>query len=104
MFLTSCILLGLAGECLTLAATFLFILLCPCGPRRNSGKSRLWKTEDQLSGERKELPRDEALYTQKFRTRQLHHKWCQKLHYRGGMLQVKQLEIATHNAVADHLG
>jgi hypothetical protein len=56
---------GLAGERLTLPATFFFIQLFPCGPSQNGDENRLWKTEDQLSRQRQGCLRGAALYTQK---------------------------------------
>src|ERR1041385_479002 len=75
LFLIGCVLLLLAVECLTFPATFFFILLFPCGPGQDSDKFGLWKSEDQLSLQAKGCL-GLALYTQKFRMRQLHQKWC----------------------------
>src|SRR5258708_24180085 len=75
-FLIAFVLFGLAVERLTLAATFFFILLCPCSPHRNRGRSRLWKSQDQLSRDEQGCVGGAALYTQKLTMRQLHQSKC----------------------------
>src|SRR6478752_2177466 len=97
------VLLCLAGERLIFPAVFFFILLFPCGPRRNSSKSGLWKSEDQLSRKRRT-----ATGLQPFIRRKSECVNCTvcsaTLLDRGDVLQVDHLEVAANNPVADHLG
>jgi len=67
---------GLAGERLTLPASFFFILLFPCGSGQNSDENGLWKSEESAIPTATEPPRGAALYTQKKRMRQLHQIVC----------------------------
>jgi hypothetical protein len=66
----------LAGERLTLPASFFFILLFPCGSGQNSNENGLWKSEEPAIQAATEPLRGAALYTQKKRMRQLHQIVC----------------------------
>jgi hypothetical protein len=71
-----CAFKGLAGECLTLPASFFFIQLFPCGSGQHSNENGLWKSEDSAIPPATEPLRGAALYTQKKCMRQLHQIVC----------------------------
>jgi hypothetical protein len=71
-----CCFKGLAGERLTLPASFFFILLFPCGSGQNSNENGLWKSEESAIPPATEPLRGAALYTQKKLMRQLHQTMC----------------------------
>jgi hypothetical protein len=68
---------GLAGERLTLPASFFFILLFPCGSGQNSNENGLWKSEDSAIPPATKPLRGACLYTQKKPMRQLHQRVCE---------------------------
>src|SRR5215831_8801008 len=93
----------LAAKRLTLAAAFFFILLCPCGPHRNSDRSWLWKSKRSAIPFRARLRRDAALYTHKLTIASTALSKCNLLHWLG-VLQVHGLEVTANDTVADHFG
>src|SRR5215469_12925317 len=66
---------GLEVERLTLAATFFFILLFPCGQYRTSGLPRLWKLGISLPWQLSCQGEAGPFIRQKLWMRQLHQEW-----------------------------
>src|SRR5882762_7031696 len=93
---------GLAGECLTLPASFFFILLFPCGSDQNSNENGLWKSEEiSYSTSDRAAQGCSPLYAEKTHASTAPNS-VQLLVYRLWILKIQQLVVTAHNAITNH--